>query len=158
VAAPSSEAIQASSEEQEPQQNVLIVGAGPIGLATALCLAQAGLVVDIIETEQKLSEEPRAVTYYASALTALDKMGIIPDMKKAGFVSAGFAGASLSDMMDRAAIEWVMLSVEDLFPVITMRVMALGGYCICHRLSSLNCFLRKRLRRAWLVCILGNGF
>lgn len=71
--------------------------------------------MDIIETEQKLSEEPRAVTYYASTLKALDKMGIIPEIKKAGFVSAGFAGANLSDMMDRAVIEWVMLSVEDLF-------------------------------------------
>ncbi|OGE52775.1 hypothetical protein PENARI_c009G08389 [Penicillium arizonense] len=90
MASPSSEEIRTAPEEQEPQQNVLIVGAGPAGPATALRLAQAGIMVDIIETEQQLSEEPRAVTYYASALTALDKMGIIPDMKEAVFVSARF--------------------------------------------------------------------
>ncbi|KAJ6099082.1 hypothetical protein N7467_000617 [Penicillium canescens] len=90
MASPSSEEIQTSPDEQEPQQNVLIVGAGPVGPATALRLAQAGIMVDIIETEQQLSEEPRAVTYYASALVALDKMGIIPDMKEAVFVSARF--------------------------------------------------------------------
>ena len=90
MASPSPEEIQTLPEEQEPQQNVLIVGASPVGPATALRLAQAGIMVDIIETEQRLSEEPRAVTYYASALTALDNMGIIPDMKEAVFVSARF--------------------------------------------------------------------
>lgn len=73
-----------------PHEKVLVIGAGPVGLSTALRLAQAGIVVDVIEKEPSLGEEPRAVAYYASALIALHKMGVIPDIKKAGFVSEGF--------------------------------------------------------------------
>ncbi|CAG8903715.1 unnamed protein product [Penicillium egyptiacum] len=86
-------AAQSSENAQIPeksQSNVLVVGAGPVGLAIALRLALAGIVVDVVEKESKLGEEPRAVAYYASALIALDKMGVIPDMEKAGFVSEGF--------------------------------------------------------------------
>ncbi|KAJ5990507.1 hypothetical protein N7522_010714, partial [Penicillium canescens] len=94
-----------------------------------LRLAQGGIMVGMIETEQQISEEPRAVTYYASALTALDKMRIIPDMKEAGFVSARLSWRKLSGTMHRAVITWGILSIEELFPVIES-AMAVGGYCI----------------------------
>lgn len=69
---------------------MLVIGAGPVGLAIALRLALAGIVVDVAEKESRLCEDPRAVAYYASDLIPLDKMGVIPDMEKAGFVSEGF--------------------------------------------------------------------
>lgn len=39
---------------------VSIVGAGPVGLFTALCLAQAGAEVTVFEREEKLLDSPRA--------------------------------------------------------------------------------------------------
>ncbi|KAJ5770444.1 uncharacterized protein N7511_002495 [Penicillium nucicola] len=88
---PPSEAIHPYPEDpqDEPQQTVLIVGADPVRLA------QSGITVEVIEKEKQLSEEPRARTYYASALTALHNMGIMPDMKRIGFVSEGTSDALL---------------------------------------------------------------
>jgi 2-polyprenyl-6-methoxyphenol hydroxylase-like FAD-dependent oxidoreductase len=80
-----SKSSESAQTPEKPQNNVLVVGAGPVGLAIALRLALAGIVVDAM-----LGEEPRAVAYYVSAPIALDKMGVIPDMEKAEFVSEGF--------------------------------------------------------------------
>ncbi|KAJ6091447.1 hypothetical protein N7467_003416 [Penicillium canescens] len=68
---------------------VIIVGAGPVGLLTALRLAQTGIRVDIIEKETALNEAPRACSYYAAALHALQRAGVLDDVKKAGFTTAG---------------------------------------------------------------------
>ncbi|KGO41644.1 Monooxygenase, FAD-binding [Penicillium expansum] len=75
---------------EKPQRTVLVVGAGPVGLAITLRLALAGIVVDVVEKESRVDEEPRAVAYYASALNTMNKMGVIPDMEKVGSVSEGF--------------------------------------------------------------------
>ncbi|KAJ5356685.1 hypothetical protein N7517_011294 [Penicillium concentricum] len=101
---------------EKSQRNVLVVGAGPVGLAIALRLALAGIVADVVKKESRLGEEPRAVAYYASALITLDKMGVIPDIEKAGFFfSEGFCwrklirndgqgGYTMGDMIARLSI------------------------------------------------------
>ncbi|KAJ9151187.1 hypothetical protein NKR23_g3225 [Pleurostoma richardsiae] len=71
------------------ESKVLVIGAGPVGLMVALRLAQAGIKVDVIEKEASLSEEPRAVAYYAGALTSLQRAGLIEDMLKEGFETTG---------------------------------------------------------------------
>lgn len=71
------------------QCSVLIVGAGPVGLITALRLSKAGIAVTVIEKEAALNVQPRAVGYYGAALTAFYRAGIIEDMVKEGFVSKG---------------------------------------------------------------------
>lgn len=68
---------------------VIIIGAGPVGLLTALRLAQTGVRVDVIEKEAILNEAPRACSYYAAALHALQRAGVLDDVKKAGFTTAG---------------------------------------------------------------------
>ncbi|KAE8308638.1 hypothetical protein BDV41DRAFT_591826 [Aspergillus transmontanensis] len=53
--------------------NVIVVGAGPVGLLTALRLAQSGIHVDVLEKEEKLNVTPRACSYYAAALHTLQR-------------------------------------------------------------------------------------
>lgn len=68
---------------------VIVVGAGPVGLLTALYLAQAGIRVEILEKAGALSISPRAVGYYGGALLALKRAGILEKMHRAGFTSQG---------------------------------------------------------------------
>ncbi|KAE8415638.1 hypothetical protein BDV36DRAFT_285210 [Aspergillus pseudocaelatus] len=68
---------------------VIVVGAGPVGLLTVLRLAQSGVYVDVLEKEEKLNVTPRACSYYAAALHALQRAKVLDDVKKAGFTTHG---------------------------------------------------------------------
>jgi 2-polyprenyl-6-methoxyphenol hydroxylase-like FAD-dependent oxidoreductase len=46
-----------------PDQTVVVVGAGPVGLFTALILAQKGIKVTVIEASEGISRSPRACVY-----------------------------------------------------------------------------------------------
>jgi 2-polyprenyl-6-methoxyphenol hydroxylase-like FAD-dependent oxidoreductase len=63
--------------------DVLIVGAGPTGLFTALALAQEGVRVTVIEAEADICDAPRAPVYFPVTMTAFDKMGVLDDLDKA---------------------------------------------------------------------------
>lgn len=68
---------------------VIVVGAGPVGLLTALRLGQAGIWVDVLEQNENLCERPRAAGYYAAALLALEKARVLDSAGKAGFTTQG---------------------------------------------------------------------
>lgn len=59
---------------------VLIVGAGPVGLLTAVALARSGVEVAVIEAEAELNDSPRAATYFSSTLVALEALGLLADV------------------------------------------------------------------------------
>ena len=62
--------------------DVLIVGAGPTGLFTALALAQEGVRVTVIEAESDICDAPRAPVYFPVTMTAFEKMGVLEDLDK----------------------------------------------------------------------------
>lgn len=64
------------------QTDVLVVGCGPVGILCALALAQENLSVTIIEAEQDIVPSPRAPVYFPSTIFALDKLGLLEDLKK----------------------------------------------------------------------------
>jgi 3-(3-hydroxy-phenyl)propionate hydroxylase/6-hydroxy-3-succinoylpyridine 3-monooxygenase len=65
---------------------VVIVGAGPVGLVNALALARQGISVVVLEREADVFRAPRAMTYHWSVLYGLADLGLLDDMKRAGFV------------------------------------------------------------------------
>jgi 2-polyprenyl-6-methoxyphenol hydroxylase-like FAD-dependent oxidoreductase len=71
--------------------DVLIVGAGPVGLLTALSLAQEGIQVTVIEAEPAIVNEPRAPVYFPSTIAAIDRLGMLEDFKKVASIGTSFA-------------------------------------------------------------------
>lgn len=57
--------------------DVAVIGAGPVGLFTALALTRQGLRVAIFESYQQVPTENRAATIHSSTLSILDETGLI---------------------------------------------------------------------------------
>ncbi|WP_169053468.1 FAD-dependent oxidoreductase [Alteraurantiacibacter aquimixticola] len=70
--------------------DVLIVGAGPVGMLTALTLAQAGASVRVIEREEHIINSPRAAVYFPSTLLVLEELGILDELDAIGFRNRAF--------------------------------------------------------------------
>ncbi len=65
--------------------DVLVVGAGPVGMLTALGLAQTGLKVTVIEAEPQIIDSPRAAVYHWSVLDGLERLGLLAEAETIGF-------------------------------------------------------------------------
>ena len=70
--------------------SVIVVGAGPVGLLTALGLAQSGVAVTVLECEPAIVNSPRAIVYHWSVLEGLDRLGILGDVKRIGLVKQDY--------------------------------------------------------------------
>src|SRR4051812_11741831 len=73
------------------EQQVIVVGAGPTGLVTALGLAQQNIDVTIVERAPGLQNSPRAIVYHWSTLDGLERLGLLGDAVKAGFLKQDYA-------------------------------------------------------------------
>lgn len=69
---------------------VLIVGAGPVGLLTAVALAQAGIDVTVVEADAQLNDSPRAAVYFSVSLVALRELGVLADLEACSLKVSGF--------------------------------------------------------------------
>jgi 3-(3-hydroxy-phenyl)propionate hydroxylase len=66
---------------------VLIAGAGPVGLAAANVLADAGIAVTVLEAEPRLPENLRASTFQPPTLDMLDRLGVTRRLIEMGSVA-----------------------------------------------------------------------
>lgn len=66
---------------------VVIVGAGPVGLITALDLAQRGVEVTLLDAAEDVLDEPRGMTYHWAALAGLERLGVLDDAVAAGWLN-----------------------------------------------------------------------
>ncbi len=64
---------------------VVVVGAGPVGLVTALGLARRGLAVTVIEREDDVFRSPRAMGYHWGARTSSKISGCWMTFSPLGF-------------------------------------------------------------------------
>jgi 2-polyprenyl-6-methoxyphenol hydroxylase-like FAD-dependent oxidoreductase len=72
------------------KDEVLIVGAGPVGLLGALGLAQAGVKVTLIEREPYIVDSPRAAVYHWSVLAGLERLGLLEEARSLGFAKQDY--------------------------------------------------------------------
>ena len=64
--------------------NVLIIGAGPVGLSLALSLARTGVRVTVLEAQEQLSNDARASTIHPPTLEFWRDLGVADQVVAAG--------------------------------------------------------------------------
>jgi len=71
-------------------ERILIAGGGPVGVVTALALAQRGFPVTVFESEPDISDAPRAATTHPATLELLADLGLIDDVIRLGLTARKF--------------------------------------------------------------------
>jgi putative polyketide hydroxylase len=66
---------------------VLIIGAGPAGLATAVELAERGVAALVLERRPDSSDHPRATALTAETMATFSRWGVDQEVRRAGFES-----------------------------------------------------------------------
>lgn len=69
---------------REGRTEVLVVGAGPVGLWTALALAKGGVQVSIIDWESRTAARSYACALHPGTLKRLDSFGLMPALHEHG--------------------------------------------------------------------------
>jgi 3-(3-hydroxy-phenyl)propionate hydroxylase len=69
---------------------VLLVGAGPVGMVTALAFAQRGFDVTVLEIDALYDEKPRAATTHSSTLDMMATLGVADEVVRQGLISERF--------------------------------------------------------------------
>jgi 2-polyprenyl-6-methoxyphenol hydroxylase-like FAD-dependent oxidoreductase len=66
---------------------VIVAGAGPVGLTAALALAEAGVAVTVAEKRPALSAASRASTFHPPTLAILDRLEVLDEVHHRGQVA-----------------------------------------------------------------------
>lgn len=90
------------------RDNVIVVGAGPVGFLTALGLARRGIEVTVLDSEPAVNQSPRAAVYFQTTLVILEKLGLLEDAEAIGLAS------SLFDMRYLATRDVVHTDMRDM--------------------------------------------
>jgi 2-polyprenyl-6-methoxyphenol hydroxylase-like FAD-dependent oxidoreductase len=95
--------------------SVAIVGAGPVGLVTALRLARAGHEVAVLEAEPDISEELRASTFHPPTLDMLDTLDLAAPLVAQGLVTPTWQ-VRAHETGERAVFDLGVLANDTAFP------------------------------------------
>ncbi|MBX5459843.1 MAG: FAD-dependent monooxygenase [Steroidobacteraceae bacterium] len=69
---------------------VVVSGAGPVGLVTAMKLARAGIRVVVVDSEPFIRNEPRAAVYHSPVVERFDRLGLLEDLRQIGVLKQAY--------------------------------------------------------------------
>ena len=69
---------------------VIISGAGPVGLTTALALAREGIEVTVLERAAELATDLRASTWHPPTLDMMGELGLVDEILRGGLIARTF--------------------------------------------------------------------
>ena len=84
---------------------VLVVGAGPVGLTMAAEAARYGLSVRIIDSAARATETSKALVLWSRSLELIDRMGCTPAFLAAGFKAHGASIRSGATLLGQARFD-----------------------------------------------------
>jgi 3-(3-hydroxy-phenyl)propionate hydroxylase len=94
------------------RSQVLIAGAGPVGLTAALLLGEKGIAVTLLEAQDAISVELRASTFHPPTLDMMAPYGITSRMLEAGLICPTWQ-IRLHPSGERAVFDlWVLADVS----------------------------------------------
>src|SRR6185295_18768898 len=92
---------------------VVVAGAGPVGLLTALALAKQDVSVLVLEAEPALTIDLRAGTYHPPSLEMMAPYGITDEMHKTAIEVPRW---QMRDRREGVIVEWDVSMIGDLTP------------------------------------------
>jgi len=92
---------------------VIVSGAGPVGLLTALALAKQDVSVLVLEAEAGLTLDLRAGTYHPPSLEMMAPYGITDEMHKTAIRVPRW---QIRDKQEGVIVEWDVTLIKDLTP------------------------------------------
>jgi 3-(3-hydroxy-phenyl)propionate hydroxylase len=92
---------------------VIVAGAGPVGLLTALALAKQDVRVLVLESEPALTIDLRAGTYHPPSLELMAPYGITDEMHKTAIKVPRW---QIRDRRQGVIVEWNLDEIADLTP------------------------------------------
>lgn len=131
------------------ETDVLIVGAGPVGLLSALALAQEGVGVIVVEASDRLNDSPRAAIYFPSTLQALQELGVLDDLERRGLRNSrlghhvpelNFHAVISLDVLRGISFDYMVHAGQDVVDEIAMEHARRYGAQVLfeHRLTTLR--------------------
>jgi 3-(3-hydroxy-phenyl)propionate hydroxylase len=100
--------------DRKPNERVLIVGAGPVGMVCALALNRRGIAVTVCEQEPAPVRDQRAASIHPPTLALLDELGVTRKIIPLGHVSPTYR---FHDRVGNAVVaEFDLNRMADEFP------------------------------------------
>ncbi len=98
--------------------HVVVAGAGPVGVVTALAAAGHGFGVTLVEASERVEDAPRAATFHPSTLEMLTGLGIMDDFLAVGLVARHFEFWDKPSRTRVARMDHDLLRDETPFPFV----------------------------------------